>query len=180
MFIETLSEPWQVALATNSTDATYPVRAFSQTSAPTKANNPGLIPISVSGAASQNLVRIIPLGVGSDDQTFMMRILHWHHDTVSNLLSKQSWYRMPIGDFTCTLGSLAGVAGTLVPDTALVVDTITLTAGYATQNVSCEVCSNAANEAAHILLSLKGAKYIEFLFNLNSSATSCNALLAML
>lgn len=176
MLIETLSQVWRRALVTNATDASsYPTRTLQKT-APTLANNPGLVQCSNGGSVAQNLVKIIPFGVGSANDTFTMRVLQWHTDDKF----AHAWYPLPIGDFTCTLSTFAGVDGTQIDSNQLICDTITLTSGFATANVSCELCSNAANVPAHAVLSIKGAYFLEFIFNMGSSATSANALISMM
>ena len=68
-----------------------------------------------------------------------------------------------------------GTTGSLVTANDYFATTITESVGNA--GVDCDVVSPGNNQLAHVLLDSKGSMFIEILFNRNSSATQCNALI---
>lgn len=174
MQIETVSQPFQIVRPSgDSTDAGFPTRA---PQAATPSGN-GVIATGGGGAYAQNAAVLVPYGTTTAAQTFIMRVLGWRSvgsDT------KKMWLPITIGEFTCTLDTMSGIAGGAVDNNHLICSQIALDAGTATINFSCETVSPANGEAAHAILSLKGFQLIEFLFNINASAVSANCLLALI
>ncbi len=177
--IKTASTPFFRANgATNSTTAgTAPANPSPTV---TKPSGAGVIDMGMSGnidgAISSNGLIILPYGVGADDNTFVMTAFAWDILKAVGSGNRDIWVAWPLAAFTCTMGALAGVANTDLPANSLMVDTITLTANFGNANVSNEIISPAGDFQASIVLDTKGAKLVQLIFGMNSSATSANAL----
>ena len=169
MIVDTLCTGSAVALTANATDTSFPTRNATTT----EPTGTGVIDVSNNGNVTRNALRVEFHGTDTADQTFKCRILGW------NKIPKGSstydlWKYIVLAEVTCTLGTKTGVASTPVNASQLIVDTITLATGY-NSNVAVEVVSPTGQEPAHIVIDTKGCQKIEFIFDRNSSAVSCNA-----
>jgi len=178
-YIQTICENWQRARGTNQTSSSFVAKVDTLVEPVTSdtATGSSIIRLTNGGMVGQNLVRILPYGVGSDTNTFSLRVYAWSQLPVLDIAGHVQWVPDLLAEFLCTLTSgQTGVAGGLVAATEYYCDTITQT--YPAVAVSSiEVCSNAANEKAHIVMDMKGAQRIELTFTTGSSATSCNSLI---
>lgn len=129
---------------------------------------------SPSGAYSSNGLLLVPFGVGSATNTFLMSVFAWDFVHPKTAQNAGMWVAWLLASFTCTLCTVAGLAGGEVDATQLFCDTITLGKGNA--NVSNEIVSPTGNVIASIVLDTKGAKRVQTSFVINASATSCNTL----
>lgn len=172
MLFETLSAPFQLAKAADSTDASYASRPYTQT----EPTNDGVWQMGQGGQFSQNTLKVIPFGTGSATNTFKMRLLGW---ALADQGKTRTWVWTLLAEYTCALSTFAGSAGCVIDASHLVCDTLTLTFGTATEGVSAETVSPTGNVPAHAIISLKGCQKVEFQFNMNSSATAANALFAL-
>lgn len=174
MQIDTRSTP---LTATNSADSTatsivFPVPTI------TKPSGDGVITMGDSGELTGNAVDLIPFGVGSATNTFLMAVYGWRIVRSSTIGFSDLWVARTLAKFTCTLCTVPGLVATAVDNTHLFVGTIALTFGNA--NVSVETLSPTGNEVASITLDAKGAAFLSVLFSTNSSATAMNCLYATL
>lgn len=129
------------------------------------------------GAYSRNGLLILPYGVGSNANTFLMTVFAWDWKKGADAGSQDLWVAWPLLAVTCTLTSaITGVNNTDVPAANFGVSTITMTTGVGTANVSNEIISPTGSLQASIVLDTKGCKLIQFSFAMNGSATSANAL----
>ncbi len=163
-------------LDVNSTDTSFP--STIPIIAPIGLLPPLTIAMGYGGAQAQNFVKVLPISVGNDDTTYLIRLWVWHlmgSGTDTSGGAVQLWIPHLIFEGTCTAGTTVGVAGTAVLATERFADTIVAATAYATLP-SVEVVSPADNTPAHILVDMKGAQMLGATFNRNSSATSCNAL----
>ncbi len=177
MRIETLSQPYFRARSVNQTSASFVSKVPTLTEPvgdAATATGASVIDFMAGGEGTfvQNGAMIVPYGTGADTNTFSVRIIAWK--PFGTL-----WVPVLLAELLCTLSSGNPGAGTAIPSTMLFAETITLTHGNA--NVSIDVVSPAASGViAHALLDLKGATKIELSFQTGSSATDCNALIAVL
>lgn len=196
MLIGTLSSPFRKARSVNQTSATFvqplPTGTEPRGDAGTATGdsifqlgpdacyteNGVLRTLPSAAGQSQNGVIIVPYGVATDNQTFSFRVIGWR--VIGTNPSTWLWIPVVLGEFLCTADStLVGVAGKEVVATELFCDTITLVTGNA--NISNDINSPADGESiAHVVLDLKGFTKLQLSFETGSSATSCNALIALL
>ena len=116
-------------------------------------------------------VKVTPFGVGSDTNTFLLRILGWSE--INKL-----WVCELLWQGTCTLTTVPGIAGTDVDENQKFCDTIATAEGN--DGVDCQPFSPANDQIAHVVVDVKGAEFLEFQFDRNGSATSANALVKFL
>ncbi len=184
----TSAQPFRRARLTNATDNGFPTRVPTKTEPTGTGNNAAQATASgvhslngsVRGGIGQNSVIIVPYGVGSDTNTFVMRVLGWR------ILSDQSdaalleWIPVKLAEFTCTLTSGAtGATGGVLGATNLFVDTIALVGTSGNDDISIDIVSPADNTVGHVVVDLKGSQKLEIVFTTGGSSTSCNALIAM-
>lgn len=170
-------------ISTRST-AINPVRGTNSTTAGVAIANPadkltipsgdGVIQFGDYGTKGPNGLQLIPYGVGSDTNTFLMSVFAWDIIPGVQGTSVDSWTAWLLAAFTCTLTTLTGAAGGRLGTSNRYCDTIALTEGNA--NVSNEIISPEGDVKASIILDGKGARFIEILFAMNSSSTSANCL----
>ncbi len=142
------------------------------------ATGASVIDIAPIGGVGQNGCRCVFYGVGSNNNTFSSRVIGWS-SVGDNDVNTKLWIPVILVEFAVTLSSTPiGVAGKTIVATELFADTITLTYGNA--NVSVDIVSPAADIIASAIFDVKGFQKIEFSFTTGASATSCNALLALL
>lgn len=184
----TQAEDWWRMRTVNSTDANFPTRgtslwksiapgsggAAAQTT-PARYSNRGDATGergSWRGVVSNRLACKF-YGGGNDDDTFLARVYGWSllHEGVE---SSAIWEPILLCQLALTLSTMTGVAGGLVTATDRWADTIVVTYGNA--GVSVEAMSPANNLPAHAVIDFKGCELIEFTFDRNGSATSCNGL----
>ncbi len=176
MQIDTRSSHFMSAYTTNVTTAgTSITNPAATTTAPVPGPTTGIIQMGDQGMMSANGLELIPFGVGTATNTFLLSVFAL--DAVKALdptTNKTLWFYWPLATFTCTLCTYAGVANTDVNASQLFCGTITLGVGNA--NVSNEIVSPTGNLVASITLDTKGAKYVYLALAMNNSATSANCL----
>ena len=181
MLLETLAGRLQKARSVNQTSSSF-VSKVPTTTTPLgdagSATGASVLDMVRNSGESQNLVKIKPYGVGSNNTTFSVRVIGWAAIANAGNVISNLWIPELLGEFLCTLSSACpGVAGATVTDSEYFVDTITQTYP-ATATSSIEAVSNGADLIAHIVLDAKGNEKIELSFTTGSSATSCNALIS--
>jgi len=172
---ETLCQNWTRARSVNQTSASFVAKSPTATE-PTgdagTATGASVFDVGFGGTIGQNALVVMPYAIGSDNNTFNVRLYAWAsagkpHD--NDLL----WIPTLLCELACTCSTIVGIAAKEVLATERFADTIVLTYGNST---STEVFSPANNLAGHIVADLKGAVKFELTFETGSSATSCNAL----
>ncbi len=177
MLLETLSTPWALGRSADSTDASYPVRGVTNTAPKLLGDGSGtdgVHDVHNGGPRTQNGLKILPYGTDAAAKAFLMRVLGWTEMPVSQQVT--TWVPFVLGEFSCALCTATGVAGGTPDASHLLCDTITLVGTTGNLNVSCEIVSPTGNLPGHIVLNLKGVRYVEFIFNMNASAVSGNCL----
>ena len=145
---------------------------------PTTELRKNKIEMAPRGGKMPNAVRVLPIAIGADNVTSAVRIIGWSM-TVGDDPANRLWIPLMLAELACTASTAVGIGTTAdVLATERFADTLSLTHGNA--NVSVEFLSNAANVIAHAVCDLKGAMKLEFSFHTNSSATSVNALYAIM
>lgn len=177
MIIETVAGSAYPTNATNITAASF-TEPVPTTTTP---SGDGVVAFGTGGMMACSAVKLIPFGVGADTNTFLMNCYGWVDVPAQGIAGDVTlWVPKTLATFsTITLNSnIPGVALTQVPATAYFAGAITLVTGNS--GISVEVVSpgHAANEIAHIVLDVKGSKFLECRFSTGGSATSCNCLWA--
>jgi hypothetical protein len=128
----------------------------------------------------QNGLILKPFGVGSDTNTFSLRVIGWTRILETDE-TNALWDPTDLCELLCTLSSTPiGIAGKIVTETNLFADTIAITGTTANAGVSIDVVSPANDRAGHVVLDIKGFSKIEIIFKTGGVATSCNALVRAL
>jgi len=183
--IQTQWTPLTKARLVNQTSATFVAKTW-QAAEPTKDANSATGQTSIDmrngGGVTQNGLKIMPIGVGSDNNTFSLRVYAWEYYNSGANPDSGIWIASLLLEALCTIDvTLVGLAGKALGTTDVGVDTITLVGTSGNANISHELVSPADGVSqAHIIVDTKGADKIEITFSTGSSATSCNALVKML
>ena len=181
----TNAQPWQRVRQTNTTDTSFPSRvptrtkpsgvgdAAAQTTSAIVGDNG-----TVAGPV-QNGFRLKPYGAGSNNNTMSVRVYGWAYCIDQGNANTAFWDPTLLVELLCTLtSSVTGPAGGVVTTTDLFADTIALTTGN--DDVSVDLVSPTGDVAAHVVGDFKGFAFLEVTFSTGSSATNCNALIALL
>lgn len=188
--LQTAAADWQLARATNTTDASFPARFRSATRPSGTGNSVAQATASAvidntgdqaGGTPVQNSLIAMPCGVGADNNTGSMRIGVWSRVPSKGTPDTEIYIYMLLCEVLYTVsGSLAGLAGRKVDDTQLFADTITLVGTSGNAGIDIDIVSPANDTPAHVVVDLKGGEIPEITFARGSSLTSCNALVRMM
>lgn len=159
----------------NSTDASFP----SKIPTTTQPSGTGVWDFT-SGKTSPNGILIpssiivLPYNIGANNTTFKIRMIGWR--SIYSATATTLWVPQILCEFTCTASAAVGIASAAVLDTERFSDTLTANAFNPSGGV--EAVSTANDTPAHFIVDIKGCPIIEATFDMNSSATSANALWA--
>ena len=182
----------QVALAVNTTNATI-AASVPQIATPTGA---GVFDLTNGGTNSliPRKLLVMPYGVGSDGNTFLMKVMGWRHIGQLGPQSVPLWVPVPLIGLSGVISSaLPGIASSPLGSTQYFAKTLTITSAGVSEPVITNVIGGSnlmgtaqrfspadASAPAWALIETYGVEMIQFLFGLNSSSTSLNALFALL
>lgn len=132
------------------------------------------------GQHAQNFIILCPYALGSDNNTFSLRVIGWRA-IGENVEGTMLWIPVPLVELACTIsGTQIGVAGKTILNTEMFADTLTIAGTTANAGVSVDVVSPANDTIAHATVDLSGFEKCEICFSTGGSATSCNALVSLL
>lgn len=152
---------WQKALSANSTSASFTARV------PTITQPSGTGVLSVPSGMTRLL--LMPFGTDAANETG--KIQAWGWSAIRSATGKKVlWIPRPICEFTLTLGTAAGVAGTEVDENQLFADTLVADKGV---GVDYDFLDNTTTMLSMTLLE---DALVELQFSLNSSSASLNSL----
>lgn len=171
MLIDVRQGPLTLVQSSNSTTAGTTIANPADTL--TRPSGAGVIDLGAGVSTGPNGLFLVPFGVGADTTTFLMSVYAW--DVIPGGTTRDQWTAYLLASFTCTITTLAGVAGGPVADTQFYCDTITLVKG-GTAGVSQEIVSPTTDVKASVRIATKGCRLVSVLFAMNASATSANAL----
>lgn len=180
-----MTSPLVRALATNASSTGFTAKTAGVT---TKPSGNLVYPIADPGYAFRSRVRIFPIGLGSDNDVFSLRVWGWSRCGSGNGEAGIIWIPAMLGEFACTISTFVGVAGSPVLATERFADTIsivatvgepTLTADV-TRTGTTELYSPANDTPAWVELRLRGIELLEFDFDQTTGTPSCNCLLQFL
>jgi hypothetical protein len=155
---------YTVCQATNSTTAGTTFAALSPTASLPTASATRCV---LTWTGRDNLL-LMPFGVGSNNNTFKLRVTGWSYTGAIYLPTV-------LFDCTCTLtSSITGVAGQVPVNTAYMCDGIAAGNGIGT------ILASPADDTgvASLVVPVGNFQYVEVQFIINASVTSCNAMYA--
>ncbi len=195
MQIEELSnETWALTNpGGNFSNNGYPTRA-PQTLPPNQtavstglaAIGDGVIPFGHGGGAmSPRGMMLVPIGAGSNDNTFSFTVLGWRATKLN--VGLPLWVPVPLMICQATLGSGVGIANSDLGASVLFADTITCSVGPTLINTAAPntvppvvpdefLLSPTGDAVAAVFVRSFGFRFLEVIFTTGGSATSCNAL----
>lgn len=173
MTLDTVSQPFRRALATDSTDSAFPSRIPTGT----EPTGNGVIDLApVGGGVIPNAVLLVPIGTGGDNDTFSVRLIGWRR--LGTERATVLWVPVVLVELACTLCAVVGVAGRLVAATERFADTLTLVTGN--DDISIDIVSPTGDVVAHALTDLKGSTKFELTFDSTAAGTTAmNCLVAL-
>lgn len=178
MQLDTISTRFGIIAAANVTTNGF------TTQVPTITSPTGTIQFgSDDGGIASNGLLLVPYGVGSNTNTFLMNVIGWREvvGPVYQAGTSKLWIPVVLATFTgCTLDSaLPGVVNSDLGTTQYFCNAMTL--GTGNSGISVEVVSPASGDyIAHAVVDVKGFRKVGVYFSTGGSATSCNALWAKL
>lgn len=131
-----------------------------------------------SEQATANTVKLVVYGEGADDATGSVRVYGVApvHAMVASVPAAVGWTHVLLGEFAVTLSTARGIAGGVVDADDRYADTIEMTTGVA--SVTNVITSPTGNEPAHVVLDMRGFRYLLFTTSTGGSATNLNGLYA--
>ncbi len=182
MLLETLASEFRKARSVNQTSNGY-VSKIPTTTEPSgdaaTATGACVFDLQGSGHSVQNGIIVLPYAIASNNGTFSVRVIGWRRAGPADGATPPIWIPLVLVELACTVSSTPiGIANSYVIATELFADTLVLT--YGNDDISVDLVSPAADIIAHALIDLKGFSKLEFSFTTGGSATSCNALWALL
>ncbi len=129
---------------------------------------------SNAGGKVQNTIKLIFYGAGSENNTFLARLIAWNLAHEGNP-DVAVWVPTPLFEVTCTLSTAVGVGSRLIASTDRFADTIALTANSANDDIDISIRSPAANYPGVVKVDMEGPQLLEMIFTTGGVATSCNA-----
>lgn len=183
MYLDQLSRPFAKAWAANANTSSF----ASKIPTITEPTNDGVVNLTAgysAGGITPITMMVLPYGLGADEDAFDMRIIGWRHIGPA-APAIPLWVPTILGQFSCTLGTAAGVAGAPVLNTELFADTITvgseptITADV-TRFGTVRVYSPTANLVAYLIIQVYGCEKVEFSFDQTTNTPTMNCLIALL
>lgn len=186
----TLARPYRKALTTNDNSSSF----ASKIPTLTEPVNDGVIDLGwfrsnvAAGGTVPQTMRVLPYGLGSDNDVFDMRVISWRHVGTPGYPPAGLWVPTIEVAVTCTISAAVGVAASPVLNTERFADTITIkSAGFeptytadTTRAGTVRVFSAASDLIAWFELLLCGAEKVEFTFDQTTGSPTMNALVTFL
>ena len=189
MLLETLSTNLRLARQVNYTTNGYPTR-IPQIAEPTgdagTATGQAVIDLSISqgipGQFTQNALKVVPFGIGSDTNTFSIWVIGWQRVIDPAGVLATLWIPTTLLIVQCAIDTTnPGIAGSVVSASNYFCDTITVTTGSTLSGeAAAENIISPTDSPGHFLVDLKGCQKVELAFTTGGSATSANALVSLL
>lgn len=192
MILSQLTAPLVRACATNASSTGFTAKTAGVT---TKPSGNLVYPVAEIGYEFRSRMRLWPIGVGSENDAFSIRIWGWNRSGSGNGAGGIIWLASILGEFSCTLGKYVGVANSPVLATERFADTITVVSEpttrdgeltpstdaetFTTQGTT-EIFSPANDTPGWVELRLRGAELLEFDFDQTTGTPTMNALLQFL
>ena len=136
----------------------------------------GAFDLSPHGNAGFAALRIAPVGLGSEGNTFNIRVVGWREVILDN--SNRFWHPEPMYLATVTLGAMTSLLDSILGAGHLYAKTLVIITPPTNDNISSEtISSDRAGGSAHFAADMKGCRYATIQFSLDA-ATGANALVA--
>lgn len=118
-------ESWKLALTANYSTNGYPTIAPTVT----PPSGSGVIAFGHDGNTASPHICLIPHGVGSAGNTFLMKIYGWRATKFNVIGQKPLWIPNELAEFTVTLGSSVGIVNSDLGTTTLFATSFAVTGG---------------------------------------------------
>lgn len=173
----------------NVTGSSYPSRAPTTVrpdlvTSGVVSQGDGVIACGHIGAETLPHLILVPFGVGTSSNTFLMTVLGWRPTKLGVLGALPVWIPAVLGTYQITLGSATGVSGGEITTSSLfnTSDSVTLgpsfVSGVSPVSLDWLAMSPGSNSIGFIKQPTMGFRFVEVIFSTGSSATSCNCLWA--
>lgn len=121
----------------------------------TAPSGSGVIDVySAASGATRRYIKLIPFGTDAADETFVILVTGWSY-------TGDLWVPSTLCEVTCTMGTKTGVAAKTVINTEYFADTLALVGTSGNSGVSVELLSPADNTIAHLVIDVKGNRYVQ-------------------
>lgn len=146
------------------------------------------IATSKDGIAVPMWIMLFPIGVGSDNDAFDMRLVGWNRilPSPAALTGRYQWSPVVLGLFSCTLSAFVGKAGGAIDNTYRYADTITVSVqGKTTDDITTSgtiargqdwIVSPTNDLKAYIKAPIDGFERLSLYFDQTTNTPSMNAL----
>lgn len=180
----TPNRPLKKAMLANSTATGFTAKTALRSTAPSGNT---VMPVAAPGGGGQTpkRMRIYPYGLGASNDVFSMRVFGWYrYNRESGTVGKTTlWMPAQIGEFSCTLGTFAGLADSPVLNTELFCDTISIvaTVGEATYTANTTrtgtamLYSPANDMPAWVEIPIGAPEFLEFDWDQTTNTPEMNA-----
>lgn len=180
-----IARPLRRARAVNSSSSAF--TAFADTLTEPKGDDGTaagrtIIDIALSGGGQvPTFLDIYPFALANNNDTFSLRVLAWQRLLPTIADGRFQWAACELTELACTVGASTGVAGGVVLDTELYVDTITIVSeetitAATTRQGTVQVFSPANDTKAFARIDLEGVEKIELVFDQTLNTPLMNAL----
>jgi len=184
VFQETLTTYFSRVRKVNQTSTAYVAKVPTTTEPVEDANTatgPAVLDLGNTlkkpGISGQNWIRLVPYGTGVSGNSFGMRIYGWGSiGTHTQVPVQILWVPVLLAEFAVTLGTIPGVAGSIIDNTQNFAQQLSAISGF--EGVLDALVSPGQSNVAHVLVDLRGFQKLEVTF-LNTTTTDCNALYAL-
>jgi hypothetical protein len=177
---------WQHTLTTQATSTSFTALAVTQTKPETDntaATAHLVVPFPEKSKEGNNLLSILPYGVGAANTTFDIKVVGWRvissaipHATGAAPAGKRGeqasngiWIPTTFGIYSITLGTMTGIDGTGFEDENKLADTIAETTSTGTPSFG----AHADNVSSSLTIDLLGCQFADIYFDM-TGATSGN------
>lgn len=191
MYLTTFGRPYKRAWTANANTSSFAAKPPTVT----EPTNDGVVVVCPpEGGEVPLFIRILPFGLGSNNDTFDMKVIGWERAgspaPVGSAGAPPVWLPTTLGEFTCTISSTnVGVAGAYLLDTEMLADTIVAKSaplipkypGFdatpaATFQSQVQIYSPADDTVGWIVLPLMGVQKFEVTFDQTSGTPTMNVL----
>lgn len=187
--LDDYTRPWKRALATDSTDTSFPARIPTIT----EPTGNGVIELAdnVGNGLIPGMLKICPIATAGDNDSADLRVIGWQRIKTTGV---PLWFPVVLGQFSLIFSTTVGVAGSPVAATERFCDTIIIHAtivaqprttdtdsGGAASTGEIQIISAANQLIAMIVMPIFASEKVELTWDSTAAGTTAmNALIALL
>lgn len=169
------------ALTTNSSASSFASKVYTVT----EPSGNGIVElIRDGGGLVPQRVKLWPIGLGSENDAFSLRIIGWEK-IGQGAAPATGWIPTIVAELACIVGTAVGVASSPVLNTERFADTITIVTeptitAATTRQGTVELTSPTNDLIAHAKVWIEGFHKLEFTFDQTTGTPTMNVLFAFL